>query len=166
MTSATGDHEYVDNSAAVFYFDNEYGIADHELITDVSDHYPVYSVFRTDLSDDDPPVPDKIIIPAVPGKIIIHDVLADAPGREPDNEYITLKNIGGQSVNTGGWKLTDGEGTYPIPPGTTIAPGETWTVYGRQYNPIRNTRGLFLNNNHDSVSLYDAAGKLIDFMSW
>ena len=39
--------------AEVFRFDNVFGIVDQELIEDVSDHFPVYGVFRTDLVDDD-----------------------------------------------------------------------------------------------------------------
>ncbi len=52
MTEATSVHEYVDNSAAVFYFDQEYNI-DGRLAEDVSDHFPVYTIFRTYLPDDD-----------------------------------------------------------------------------------------------------------------
>ena len=44
--------EYVADSCTVFYFDAAYGI-DQELTEDVSDHYPVYAVYRTDLPDDD-----------------------------------------------------------------------------------------------------------------
>jgi len=44
--------EYVTGSCQVFYFDAVYGIS-QELTEDVSDHYPVYAVYRTDLSDDD-----------------------------------------------------------------------------------------------------------------
>ncbi len=51
MTDDTVDHEY--ERAAVFYFDNVFGINDRELIEDVSDHFPVYGVFKTDLPDDD-----------------------------------------------------------------------------------------------------------------
>ena len=53
MTDATVDHEYVYDSAEAFYFDNEYGIRDQGLVRAVSDHYPVYAIFRTDLLDDD-----------------------------------------------------------------------------------------------------------------
>ncbi len=53
MTGATLDYEYVDGSAAVFYYDELYGIEDKELVWSVSDHYPVYAEFRTDLPDDD-----------------------------------------------------------------------------------------------------------------
>jgi len=44
--------EYVEDSCTVFYFDAAYGI-DQELTEDVSDHYPVYAVYRTDLPDND-----------------------------------------------------------------------------------------------------------------
>jgi endonuclease/exonuclease/phosphatase family metal-dependent hydrolase len=44
--------EYVTGSCQVFYFDAVYGLS-QELTEDVSDHYPVYAVYRTDLVDDD-----------------------------------------------------------------------------------------------------------------
>ena len=53
MMNATFNHEYISGSAAVFYFDTEYEISDEELVWDVSDHYPIYANFRTDLTDDD-----------------------------------------------------------------------------------------------------------------
>ena len=51
MTDATARHEF--DRAEVFYFDSVFGISDTELIEDVSDHFPVYAIFRTDLVDDD-----------------------------------------------------------------------------------------------------------------
>lgn len=48
----TFGYEYVPNSAQVFCFDTVYGIS-HELAVRISDHFPVFAVFRTDLSDDD-----------------------------------------------------------------------------------------------------------------
>ncbi len=53
MTDATAEHEF--DSAAVFYFDSVFGIVDQELIEDVSDHFPVYAIFLTNLVDDDTP---------------------------------------------------------------------------------------------------------------
>jgi deoxyribonuclease-1-like protein len=44
--------EYVADSCTVFYFDAAYDIQ-QELTEDVSDHYPVYALYRTDLPDDD-----------------------------------------------------------------------------------------------------------------
>lgn len=53
MTNATFNYEYVNNSGGVFYFDKQYGITDRRFIRDVSDHYPIYAEFKTDLRDDD-----------------------------------------------------------------------------------------------------------------
>jgi hypothetical protein len=53
MTNATHGWEYVEGSTRVFHFDEEYGIGDPELVWAVSDHYPVYAEFRTNLVDDD-----------------------------------------------------------------------------------------------------------------
>jgi len=44
--------EYVMDSCEVFYFDIVYGVG-QELTEEVSDHYPVYAVFRTGVVDDD-----------------------------------------------------------------------------------------------------------------
>ena len=53
ITDNTLNYEYIPNSAKVFYFDQEYGITDQDFVARVSDHYPVYARFRTDLADDD-----------------------------------------------------------------------------------------------------------------
>ena len=53
LLEATHGHEYVDGSAGVYVFDQILGISDEELVWDVSDHYPVYAEFATDLADDD-----------------------------------------------------------------------------------------------------------------
>ncbi|MCK4387079.1 MAG: endonuclease/exonuclease/phosphatase family protein [Candidatus Pacebacteria bacterium] len=49
----TLNSEYILDSASVFYFDKEYGIFDFDFIIKISDHYPIYAIFRTDLNDDD-----------------------------------------------------------------------------------------------------------------
>ena len=53
LTPATHNFEYVTDSAAVFYFDQEYGLTDHDFVEDVSDHYPVFARFRISGPDDD-----------------------------------------------------------------------------------------------------------------
>jgi len=53
MMDSTFSYEYIGNSAAVFYFDTEYGIDDEAFVWEVSDHYPIYACFKTDLTDDD-----------------------------------------------------------------------------------------------------------------
>jgi len=102
--------------------------------------------------------------PAV--SVTIYQVIYDPPGPEPDDEMIKLKNTGTTTVDISGWRLTDGEGTYIIPNGTTITSGGYWTVYGLTYNPTRYTRGLYLANTHDSVTVLDQNGNVIDQYSW
>ncbi len=52
LLNGTYQGEYVMDSCTVFYFDAAYSL-NQELTEDVSDHYPVYAVYRTDQSDDD-----------------------------------------------------------------------------------------------------------------
>ena len=50
---ATAGAEYIPGSARVFYFDQELGITDPDLVRSVSDHYPVFAEFVTVRPDDD-----------------------------------------------------------------------------------------------------------------
>ncbi|MBU0477035.1 endonuclease, partial [bacterium] len=52
MRDTTAQIEYTGNSGA-FRWDTEYNVTDSAFIKKVSDHYPVYAEFRTDLPDDD-----------------------------------------------------------------------------------------------------------------
>ncbi len=98
--------------------------------------------------------------------VVICEVVYDPPGTEPDNELIKLCNQGSLTVDIGGWWLTDGEGTYTIPSGTTLTAGSSWSVYGSTYNPTSYTRGLYLANSHDDVILYDKDGIKVDEYHW
>lgn len=53
MMNSTHNNEYVEDSAEVFYFDEEYEIENETLVWEVSDHYPIYAEFDTGLMDDD-----------------------------------------------------------------------------------------------------------------
>ncbi|MDH5795281.1 MAG: endonuclease/exonuclease/phosphatase family protein [Candidatus Bathyarchaeota archaeon] len=53
LSNATWSHEYIAGTAGVFCFDQEYGIDNVTLVRAVSDHYPVFAEYRTDLADDD-----------------------------------------------------------------------------------------------------------------
>jgi len=48
----TANVEYT-GASGVFRWDKEYGITDASFVRKVSDHYPIYAEFRTDLPDDD-----------------------------------------------------------------------------------------------------------------
>jgi predicted DsbA family dithiol-disulfide isomerase len=98
--------------------------------------------------------------------ITICNVVYDPPGKEPDEEMIEICNYGLSEVNIGGWKLTDGEGDYFIPAETKIAPNSSWKVFGITYNPTGFMGGLALSNTHDSVTLSDSNGTIIDEKIW
>lgn len=49
----TLNHEYDGGSAQVFYFDQVYGLNNQTFVAEVSDHYPVFAQYKTNLSDDD-----------------------------------------------------------------------------------------------------------------
>lgn len=53
LLNATWNHEYIDGTASVFYFDQKYGIDNATIVSEISDHYPVFAEYRTDLADDD-----------------------------------------------------------------------------------------------------------------
>ena len=92
----------------------------------------------------------------------------DPVGQEPDDELIVLKNLDGFSRNIGGWTLSDDEphGTYTIPDGIVVPGNGTWSVAGWQYNPARETQGLWLNNREETLTLRDNRGNLRDSWSW
>ena len=50
--NTTANVEYTGTSG-VFRWDSEYNVTDSSFIKNVSDHYPIYAEFRTDLPDDD-----------------------------------------------------------------------------------------------------------------
>ena len=53
LMTNTASNEYISGSGAVFRFDDELGINDHDLTVAVSDHYPVYVELETSGTDDD-----------------------------------------------------------------------------------------------------------------
>jgi endonuclease/exonuclease/phosphatase family metal-dependent hydrolase len=53
ILDATFNHEYDANTARVFYFDQAYGLNNQTFVSEVSDHYPVFARYKTNLVDDD-----------------------------------------------------------------------------------------------------------------
>ena len=49
----TLNHEYHSGTAQVFYFDQVYGLNNQTFVGEVSDHYPVFAQYKTNLVDDD-----------------------------------------------------------------------------------------------------------------
>jgi len=53
LLAGTYYSEYIPGSASTFYFDQEYGLTDLDYVKSVSDHYPVFAVFKITGPDDD-----------------------------------------------------------------------------------------------------------------
>jgi endonuclease/exonuclease/phosphatase family metal-dependent hydrolase len=53
VLDSTLNHEYDGGSAQVFYFDQVYGLNNQTFVAEISDHYPVFAQYKTNLSDDD-----------------------------------------------------------------------------------------------------------------
>jgi hypothetical protein len=73
--------------------------------------------------------------PAVP-PIAITEVLANAAGPEPAQEYVELRNLGPDAVSLAGLRLEDAKGGDDLP-AETLAPGGYALVVGSGYDPAQ-----------------------------
>ena len=53
VLDTTLNHEYDTGTAQVFYYDQVYGLSNKTFVCEVSDHYPVFAQYKTNLADDD-----------------------------------------------------------------------------------------------------------------
>ncbi|MDB4982330.1 MAG: hypothetical protein JWM82_3082 [Myxococcales bacterium] len=70
--------------------------------------------------------------PAALPPLAITEVLANAAGTEPAQEFVELRNLGGEVVATDGLSIADGRGSDALPP-ATIGPGEYALVVTSAY---------------------------------
>jgi len=73
----------------------------------------------------------SVTVSALPGRIIINEILANEPGSSTAGEAVELVNVGGTAVNIGGWTLSDGSGVrHTFAPNTVLDAGKGIAVYG------------------------------------
>lgn len=89
------------------------------------------------------------------GDIVINEVMADPdpPLKESLGEYVELYNRSGYHLNLEGWKLKQGERSYPlteVEKGSLLAPGDYLVFYD-----------ISLPNPGGTLSLYNGEGSLI-----
>jgi len=53
VLDTTFNYEYDAGTAQVFYFDQVYGLNNQTFVGEISDHYPVFAQYKTNLIDDD-----------------------------------------------------------------------------------------------------------------
>jgi endonuclease/exonuclease/phosphatase family metal-dependent hydrolase len=131
---------YIDGSAVVFPADDH--IDDYGWTT--SDHLPVLMRFARGTSSRPP--------------ILLNEVLANEPGIDTDGEFVELFNPGPEEALLGGFSLADSLGVrHVFPAGATLAAGAALVVQ---------TGELALSNGGDTVTLTDAAGAVVDRVSY
>lgn len=90
--------------------------------------------------------------------IIISEFLPNPAGKDTEGEWVKLFNNGDTAVNLNGWQIKDASGKAFIFSATNkniIAGGETLTLNYK-------TTKISLNNNGETIFLYDKSGKLMD----
>ncbi len=94
--------------------------------------------------------------------IFLNEVLPNPDKKRQQTEWIELFNTGEKKVNLGNWQLDDSEGgskPYIIPDSINLKPGETIVFQGTESK-------INLNNEKDSIRLYDYNNKLIDEINY
>jgi len=72
--------------------------------------------------------------PAALPPVAITEVLANPVGPEPAQEWVELRNLGGEPVELGGLGIADGRGADPLP-AATLGPGAYALVVTSAYDP-------------------------------
>jgi beta-lactamase superfamily II metal-dependent hydrolase len=115
--------------------------------------------------------------PLTQGKVVFSEVLYDTPGTDSIEEWVELYNNSPVTVEIGGWKITDNNGsggTFTIPAGATIAPNTYYSVatdsagFTALYGYAPDTSGALpaLNNDGDALVLKDMSGIVKDTVAW
>jgi beta-lactamase superfamily II metal-dependent hydrolase len=113
--------------------------------------------------------------PAV--NVVFSEIFYDTPGTDDEEEWIELYNDSTETVDLGGWTITDNNGTgwtFTFPAGETIAPGTYYTVamdsagFTALYGYEADLYGSlpFLNNAGDALILKDSTAAVIDAVAW
>jgi len=87
--------------------------------------------------------------------MIISEFLPNPVGKDTDGEFIELFNDDLKPINLSGWKIKDASGKTFIFKNQTIGAGEYITLSYK-------TTKITLNNDAETLFLYDSSGNLID----
>ncbi len=128
----------------------------------------------TDDGDSSPVVINEILADVPPGED--GDANADGDTDSGDDEFVELVNKSGAALDMSGWALHDGAEMRHLFPDGTIVPADCAIVVfggglveglgGSAIFQVVNTLRLGLNNEGDTVSLYDDLGDLVASVSY
>jgi competence protein ComEC len=155
------------NVAPEFIADSEQGEADGTILVTVSEDAASFTVSygATSKSFDvkAPAAPATAPAPAVVtgGRVVIAKLLPD-PTAGPDRqaERVTLRNTGTTGVDLNDWFLRGGNGrVWSLSSLAAVGAGQSATI-------LRKGMPMSLDNDGGSVALVDAAGQVVDSVSY
>lgn len=90
--------------------------------------------------------------------MIISEFLANPAGKDADGEYILLFNDSKVGVSLAGWKVQDASGKVFKLSGSVES--------GAEMKLTATQTKINLNNTGETISLFDASGKLVDSLGY
>lgn len=107
------------------------------------------------------------IVPGAMGAPLLHGVVPDLPGPGPGDEGFAV-DAGGQDLT--GWSVTDGEGTWMLPPCFDVCwftgNQSLWDAYDGPSAIQWDEPDLGLSNDGEWLRLLDPDGNVADEMEW
>ena len=115
----------------------------------LTDHLPVILTLRTNVAG------TPGLTPAAGLRIV--GALPNPPGDDIQFEQVHVRNTGSQAVTLAGWKIQDAAGGSWLLDSAdgSAQPGQTVTI-------VRRGRPMFLNNNGDTIMLFNPQGQAVD----
>ncbi len=110
-----------------------------------------------------------------PAKVIINEILANEPGSDTTKEFVELVNVGGTSIDIGGWSVWDaGAKKHTFATGTVLGAGKAIVVFASASaipagltNAVGSTAGtLSLANGGDTVTVKNAGSTNVDSFTY
>jgi hypothetical protein len=101
--------------------------------------------------------------------LLVSEVLYDATGTEPDEEWIEIYNAGASTIDFSNYKVGDeetpgqGEGMLQFPPGASINPGQV-VVIANKVTAFRSVWGF--NPDYEMVASDEAVPDMIPYTAW
>ena len=107
-----------------------------------------------------------VLISAAERPVVINEIFADnnsSAAAPYNNDWVELKSVSGSAVDLTGYKLSDKK-NLDNGNASKLLTGLSFNANGYLIVPInKTTDGFALSDGGDSVVLYNAAGKIIDF---
>lgn len=121
-----------------------------------SDHFPLLSRYAW-------PGATQPSSPAPAETLVINEILANEPGSRTAEEFVELLNLGDSAVDLAGYSVSDSSAVrHVFEPGSTLPAGAVVVIFAG----AASSGGLQLNNDGDSVTLRNAAGLVVQTVSY